>query len=346
MLKRLTVILCALLSFSICVSAVISADITNDEPDSKVAGNVITVENYLVALYDAIHTEYSSENTDMAEVLTWAESTGILDIITESEVDVSNMPLTQEMALTMLSYTFNELTEVTDMIKSLSTNTIPMNFGGEQSENPMFNYERPRDATQTAPPFEFDSSNANQQETTEDTSVNSEPEAEKSDNITATNPQGQMPEFNAQPTNSTANIPEERNSAGNRPDFGNQGGRTQGGTGKQMPTNQESANRGQKEASVPNNGLPQTNVSPLPNQTDDANQNTDGSTPSTDASNMQSNQPFGNNIENDRMQYSQTAQNSEKSLGEHIKEYAVTYISLIILAAAFVFIKLYRRRRY
>lgn len=258
--KILFVIICI---FAVCVSAVTSADTQISEE------NVISVDTYVTALYKAVHKIDTSDNTDSNTVRTWAETNGITDGIAEN-----NTPLTPENALLMLSRSYNELSEIVDIINKISVHS--------------------NDAIP-------------------------EPTADKND--ISNEYQENIPQNNI-PQNSDPVIAPPNN---NKPP-------------QAMPKEPENSD----ENNAPHKAFPVSNSSENDNPAEQTEKNEQPPDMRQNTNNFNI-PPQHNNQFKNRDNNNQPDNHQRKTLSEHIKEYSVTYISLIILGIAFIFVKLFRR---
>lgn len=135
----------------------------------------------------------------------------------------------------------------------------------------------------------------------------------------------EKPDFNApsaESDNSNSANRRERPSSKNRPDANSQMPDRQQRTSSQAPPQQGEPNGDFEQSSPENAQMPDF---PPQNNSQD--------------------QPEGRKGRNGQG-FEPGQQDTQKSLSEHIKEYSTAYISLLLLAAAFVFIKLYKRKKY
>ena len=331
------------------------ADGVSVEPPNETTVDIISVEKYLIALYEAVNNIELADKTDTTEVLAWAETNGILEGIADDTQNISEIPLTQETALIMLSRTYTYLAEITDMITEVShtANSRQLQPGMTgQSKEHISDMGNTENAQQPTVPNNGGFSGGNRQPQTpntenyDDTQGVTQTTAEISE--IAENEQISSADLAATPMDN--NVPDAKNEQAQQRNGTSSGGRpasnmqmpsgnnltqnnSQGGTGTRsnarqdsnMPSGEEKANN-QRNMLSPENTQPET------------------------AENSDSQTNISNLIE-DMKKESQMTENSDEqvsgvSLSEHIKEYCTTYISLLVLAAAFVFVKLFSRRRY
>lgn len=352
-LKKISpIIICAFIAFTICVSAVSFGADVNIEPPEKTTVNMISVEKYLIALYEAVHNAELTDETDFSEVMVWAETNAILENIADDTQDISEIPLTQETALIMLSRSYTELAEITDMITEVShtvNNRLPQRGMPEQSKEYITNMGNTENAEQPFLPNNGGFSGDRQQlqmpktEIPDDTQSASQTTAEISG--IAKNQQMSTPDFAVQSKDNTVSVtsniqasPQNGTFAGGRPASNMQmplennlkQDNSQSNSDARSKTKQDrNVPSGEKSTNNQKNALPPGNTK-------------------TESSDSQSNVSELFDVINKETQMTENLeeQASNVSLSEHIKEYQTTYIGLLVLAAAFVFVKLFRHRRY
>lgn len=368
MLKKISpIIICVCIAFTICVSAMGFADGVSIEPPAETTVDIISVEKYLIALYEAVNNIELADKTDTTGVLAWAETNGILENIADSTQNISEIPLTQETALVMLSRTYTQLAEITDMITEVShtaNNRQPQPGMPGQSKEHIPDMGNAEDTQQPAVPDNSVFSGGNRQPQM--------PKAEISDdiqNVTQTtaeiseiaeNEQISSADLAAAPTDN--NVPDTKNeqvpqrngsSAGGRPTSSMQGSQNRPqGENMQMPSgNNLTQNNSQGGANIRSKARQDSN---MPSGELKANNQKNMLSPEntqTDTVENSNNQTNISNLIEEMEKESQTIENSgeqvsDVSLSKHLKEYYTTYVGLLVLTAAFVFIKLFRRRRY
>lgn len=364
MLKKISpIIICICIAFTICVSAMGFADGVSVEPPAETTVDIISVEKYLIALYEAVNNTELADKTDTTEVLAWAESNGVLESIIDDMENISNTPLTQEMALLMLSRTYSELTEITEMLAEVSHTSDNRPPQMNMQDQPVLDAES---AVQPTPPNDNDFSEGRhrlQMQMPENAAENSTDmqSVSQSDSKTAENPaneQIQPPDFTTQVTDidktDAANTQEapQRNGtpAGNRVASNTQGSKMQQPSGNTPQNN--SANKETSETGIQQGNNIQQEKG-MGNPTDKSNTKRN-SKPGTDVIADSENMDFEiddtamSDIASGETQTDIITQTEEKakSLNEYIEEYLTTFVGLILLAMSFIFVKLYRRRRY
>ena len=367
MLKKISpIIICVCIAFTICVSAMGFADGVSVEPPTETTVNIISVEKYLIALYEAVNNIELADKTDTTEVLAWAETNGILESIADDTQNISEIPLTQETALVMLSRTYTQLAEITDMITEVShtaNNRQPQPGMPGQSKENIPDMGNAENTQQPAVPDNSVFSGGNRQpqmpkaEISDDIQNESQITAEISE--LAESEQMNSADIAAAPVDN--NVPDKKNeqvpqrngsSAGGRPTSSIQGSQNRPqGENIQMPSgNNLTQNNSQGGTDTRSKTRQDGN---MPSGEEKVNNQRNMLTPENTQTETVQNSDSQTNISNlleEIEKESQTTENSDEqvsdvSLAEHIKEYRTTYVGLLVLAAAFVFIKLFRRRR-
>ena len=367
-LKKISpIIICICIAFTICVSAMGFADGVSVESPAETTVDIISVEKYLIALYEAVNNIELADKTDTTEVMAWAETNGILEGIADDTQNIFEIPLTQETALLMLSRSYTQLAEITDMITEVShtANNRQLQPGmPEQSKEHTPDMGNAENAQQPTVPNNGGFSGGNRQpqmpktEISDDIQNASQITAEISE--IAENEQISSAYPVAEPTVNTVldtkneQVPQKNGaSAGGRPASNMQGGQNRPqGKNMQMPLGNDLTQNNSQDGNGTRSKTRQDSNMPLGEEKANNQRNKlspENTQPET-AENSDSQTNISNLIE-DMEKESQMTENSDEqvsdvSLSEHIKEYCATYISLLVLAAAFVFVKLFRRRRY
>ena len=368
MLKKISpIIICVCIAFTICVSAMGFADGVSVEPPTETTVNIISVEKYLIALYEAVNNIELADKTDTTEVLAWAETNGILESIADDTQNISEIPLTQETALVMLSRTYTQLAEITDMITEVShtaNNRQPQPGMPGQSKENIPDMGNAENTQQPAVPDNSVFSGGNRQpqmpkaEISDDIQNVTQTTAEiseiaENEQISSADPAA-APVDNNVPDTKNEQVPQKNGaSAGGRAASGLQGSqnRHQGENMKMPSGNNSTQNNSQGSTGTRSKTRQDSNMPSGEEKTNNQrNMLFPENTQLETAENSDSQTNISNLIE-DMEKESQITENSDEqvsdvSLSEHIKEYYTTYICLLVLAAAFVFVKLFRRRRY
>lgn len=365
MLKKISpIIICVCIAFTICVSAMGFSDGVSVESADETTVDIISVEKYLVALYEAVNNIELADKTDTTEVFAWAETNGILESIADDTQNISEIPLTQESALVMLSRSYTQLAEITDMIAEVShaaNNRQPQPGMPEQSKEHVPNTEKTQQPTV---PNNDGFSGGNRQPQMPKTKISDDIQNASQTNAEiseiAENEQISSADVAAAPVDN--NVPDTKNeqvpqkngaSAGGRAASGLQGSqnRPQGENMKMPSGNNSTQNNSQGGTGSRSKTRQDSNMPSGEEKTNNQrNMLFPENTQLETAENSDSQTNISNLIE-DMEKESQITENSDEqvsdvSLSEHIKEYYTTYICLLVLAAAFVFVKLFRRRRY